>query len=129
MRRCPTVCTVPATRRKKLYQFDGVQIDPDDSSGLTLQPWKIELENGTKCIIRLGGAWGSGADGRVGTYHCEGAKTVVLTRPGDAFNAGIKTESDIMYAQVGVLGNADEQLPEPTLVPICVAHYAAYHWT
>lgn len=86
------------------------------------QPEWIELDDGTRCSMRHGGAWGGRADGLVGMYSCSGTSSVVLTgRDGP----GIDRSTPKWTVEVGELGDPDEQFPPPTTQGVVRAYFAA----
>ncbi len=86
------------------------------------QPEWIELDDGTRCSMRHGGAWGGRADGLVGMYSCSGTSSVVLTgRDGP----GIDRSTPKWTVEVGELGDPDEQFPPPTTRGVVRAYFAA----
>ena len=92
---------------------------------LPVQPWKLVLENGTKCTIRTGGAWGSASDGRIGTYLCDSNNEVILSFPGDPFKHGIDQNDKVWFAQLGSIGLPNSDLSPPHFVGIKTAYFAA----
>lgn len=92
---------------------------------LPVQPWKLVLENGTKCTIRIGGAWGSASDGRIGTYLCDSSNEVILSFPGDPFKHGIDRSDKVWFAQLGSMGLPNSDLSRPHFIGVKTAYFAA----
>ncbi len=82
-------------------------------------PEWIELDDGTHCFRRHGGAWGGRADGMVGAYHCEGADYYVLAADGPAVDTGTRQWT----VKVGGLGNPGEVFPAPNVVGVVRAYF------
>lgn len=87
------------------------------------EPWALELADGRRCRIRVGGAWGGRADGLVGAYSCTGGAEVVL-QPSDARTA-IDTSAPTWHIRLGELGAGFPELPPPTIVDVRTAYFAA----
>ncbi|MEU4433385.1 hypothetical protein [Nocardia rhamnosiphila] len=87
------------------------------------EPWALELADGRRCRIRVGGAWGGRADGLVGAYSCTGGAEVVL-QPSDARTA-IDTSAPTWHIRLGELGAGSPELPPPTIVDVQTAYFAA----
>ncbi|MFI2233397.1 hypothetical protein [Nocardia testacea] len=87
------------------------------------EPWALELADGRRCRIRVGGAWGGRADGLVGAYSCTGGAEVVL-QPSDARTA-IDTSAPTWHVRLGELGAGSPELPPPTIVDVRTAYFAA----
>lgn len=46
---------------------------PDDAT-----PWQIVLADGSRCMVRLGGAWGKAPDGYYYSYSCDGSVAALV---------------------------------------------------
>ncbi|MDO4631857.1 MAG: hypothetical protein Q4A82_06200 [Corynebacterium sp.] len=79
------------------------EVDIHLSRGSETRPWMLELADGTKCAVRIGGSWGTADDGREAHYGCEGVRAV-MTLPDSPTNTGLYVEDNVMYALVGDLG-------------------------
>ncbi|MDO4631856.1 MAG: hypothetical protein Q4A82_06195 [Corynebacterium sp.] len=112
--------------KQELTEITGAEVKENSKTEAKATPWKIELEDGTKCLVRFGGAGGTAADGRVNTYYCRDGEKQVVALPQDAYPDGIKTVDKVWYAQMGEVGNPGDQLPPPEYVPIKKAYFAAY---
>lgn len=89
-------------------------------------PWVLELEDGRRCTIRTGGAWGSREDGYVGSYSCEGGPEVVLAPPEGDGSYGVDRSSGRWTVKLGELGMPGDTLPPPSTVGISTAYFAAW---
>ncbi|MEV0366928.1 hypothetical protein [Nocardia fusca] len=87
------------------------------------EPWALELADGRRCRIRVGGAWGGRADGLMGAYSCTGGAEVVL-QPSDARSA-LDTSAPTWHIRLGGLGAGAPDLPPPTIVDVRTAYFAA----
>ncbi|MFT3714977.1 MAG: hypothetical protein QM774_03255 [Gordonia sp. (in: high G+C Gram-positive bacteria)] len=90
------------------------------------QPWAVQLDDGTQCVLRHGGGWGVGADQAMPVYGCLGAGNedlAVLQGASDA--SAVDTSKDAWTVKVGKVGSADAQLPAPTVKNVSKAYFAA----
>lgn len=89
------------------------------------QPFALLLDDGTRCRLRNGGAWGGRDDGLVGAYGCfDGAPTVLGPsdpKPGDAV---IDRSRPAWTVRVGELGAGDAHLPPPQTRTVVTAWFA-----
>lgn len=78
-------------------------------------PFALTLDDGTRCLLRNGGAWGGRADGYVGAYGCGGAgpRLAVLCLPSHGAGSCIDRSSPAWTVKVGRLGAPDAALPPP----------------
>ncbi len=82
----------------------------------TPDPFALTLDDGTRCLLRNGGAWGGRADGYVGLYGCGadgGENPAVLWLPGQGAGSCIDRSSPAWTVKVGRLGSPDAVLPPP----------------
>jgi hypothetical protein len=88
-------------------------------------PFALLLEDGTKCRLRNGGAWGGRDDGLVAAYGCLGSDLVVLvpSQP-DAVATAIDRAQPMWTVKVGVLGAGNPHLPAPQSRAVKTAWYA-----
>jgi hypothetical protein len=99
----------PWARELHRVQYPGVL--PDVSPPATPEPFALVLDDGTRCRLRNGGAWGAGPDGYVGAYGCEPpAKFDVLGLPNAS---AIDRSAPVWTVKVGVLGTPGTPLPPP----------------
>ncbi len=85
------------------------------------QPWGLELADGTKCLLRHGGAWGGREDGYLGAYSCDKQNYYVLAKDSNA----VDTSSKAWTVKVGDLGAGNEAFPPPSTVGVVRAYFAA----
>ncbi|GGL22607.1 hypothetical protein [Nocardia jinanensis] len=111
----------PWSRELRWYRVD-TRLEPVGKTA-NPEPWALELADGRKCRIRVGGAWGGRADGLVGAYSCTGGAEVVL-QPSDARTA-IDTSAPTWHVSMGELGAGSPDLPPPTIVDVRTAYFAA----
>jgi hypothetical protein len=79
-------------------------------------PLALTLDDGTRCLLRNGGAWGGRADGYVGVYGCGtggGANPAVLWQPNQGAGACIDRSSAVWKVKVGEVGEPDSVFPPP----------------
>jgi hypothetical protein len=78
-------------------------------------PFALTLDDGTRCLLRNGGAWGGRADGYVGVYGCgdPGTNLAVLWQPTQGAGSCIDRSSPAWTVKVGQLGAPDASLPTP----------------
>lgn len=88
------------------------------------QPFALQLDDGTRCLIRNGGAWGSRDDGYVGAYWCgnSGASPPVLSPPGA--HSFVDTSGPVWTVQVGQLGAPGAHFPPPQVHAVTSAWFA-----
>jgi hypothetical protein len=82
----------------------------------TTDPFALVLGDGTRCLFRNGGAWGSRAGGYVGVYGCGvdgGENPAVLWLPSQGAGTCIDRSSAGWTVKVGQLGAPDAALPPP----------------
>ena len=81
----------------------------------TPDPFALVLDDGTRCLLRNGGAWGGRADGYVGVYGCGDphANLAVLWLPSQGAGTCIDRSSAAWTVKVGQLGAPDAALPPP----------------
>lgn len=89
----------------------------------TPEPWGLELADGRRCRVRVGGAWGGRADGMVGAYSCTGSQNQVVLQGADATTA-IDRSTAIWTVQLGRLGAGSPDLGSPAKVPVRTAYFA-----
>jgi hypothetical protein len=90
-------------------------------------PYALVLDDGTRCALRNGGAWGGRADGYVGAYGCAGTDPSlrVLVQHDAAPGTCIDKSSPAWTVKVGQLGAPDAQLPPPQTRTVKTAWFAA----
>ncbi|ORA15780.1 hypothetical protein [Mycobacterium arosiense] len=90
-------------------------------------PFALTLDDGTRCLLRNGGAWGGRADGYVGVYGCGGgggSDPAVLWLPSRGAGTCIDRSSPAWTVEVGRLGAPDAVLPPPATRTVTAAWFA-----
>lgn len=89
-------------------------------------PFALTLDDGTRCLLRNGGAWGGRADGYVGVYGCggPGSDLAVLWLPSQGAGSCIDRSSSAWTVKVGRLGAPDAVLPPPATRAVTAAWFA-----
>lgn len=90
------------------------------------EPFALTLDDGTHCLLRNGGAWGSRADGYVGAFGCgnPGSNPAVLVRADAGPGSSIDRSSPVWTVQVGQLGRPDAVFPPPQTHAVTDAWFA-----
>jgi len=103
----------PWDRQLHRVMFDG-QLPPVHATA-NPDPFALTLDDGTRCLLRNGGAWGGRADGYVGVYGCggPGSDLAVLWLPSQGAGSCIDRSSAAWTVKVGRLGAPDAVLPPP----------------
>ncbi|WP_232622270.1 hypothetical protein [Rhodococcus rhodochrous] len=83
------------------------------------EPEWLELDDGSHCFRRHGGAWGARADGLAGAYSCDGGDSFVLAYDGPAIDTG----AGQWTVKVGGLGASGEVFPTPAVVGVVRAYF------
>lgn len=88
----------------------------------TPQPFALQLDDGTRCRLRSGGAWGGRDDGYLGAYGCgEPAQTVLAKPDADVIDRTAATWT----VAVGELGAGDTGFPPPEQRTVATAWFAS----
>jgi hypothetical protein len=89
-------------------------------------PFALALDDGTHCLLRNGGAWGSRPDGLEGAYWCEvpTGNLAVLFNPHQGDGSGIDRSANAWTVKVGPLGTPDSQFPPPDTHAVTAAWFA-----
>ncbi|BBX96677.1 hypothetical protein MLAC_19710 [Mycobacterium lacus] len=95
----------------------------------TQEPFALVLDDGTRCLLRNGGAWGGRDDGYVGAYGCgdAGANLAVLWLPGQGVGSGgacIDRSAPAWTVKVGQLGTPATHFPRPQTRAVTTAWFA-----
>lgn len=114
----------PWDMRLHRVTFDG-QLPPVHATA-NPDPFALTLDDGTRCLLRNGGAWGGRADGYVGVYGCGGAGSdlAVLWLPSQGAGSCIDRSSAAWTVKVGRLGAPDAVLPPPQTRAVTAAWFA-----
>lgn len=114
----------PWDQRLHRVSYDGPL--PPVQPTATPDPFALTLDDGTRCLLRNGGAWGGRADGYVGVYGCGDAHTnlAVLWLPSQGAGTCIDRSSPVWTVKVGQLGAPDVVLPPPATRAVTTAWLA-----
>lgn len=119
-----TLLCVDDPWEKRLHRVtvtDPLPADPPVSSPI---PFAVLLDNGVRCRIRSGGAWGGRDDGLVGAYGCAGTDDVVLTSTeGDP--EPVDRSKPWWTVRTGPLGAGERHFPPPQTHTVTTAWFAA----
>lgn len=116
--------TDPFSREYRSIIFTGEKLNDQVTESYA---WGLVLDDGRECTARRGGAWGSRADGGIGTYHCgSGSHEVGLVLPGDGTIRGIDMSNPKWTLQMGEQGDVGEDFPPPRKVGITAAYFVSW---
>jgi hypothetical protein len=92
----------------------------------TPDPFALTLDDGTRCQLRNGGAWGGRPDGYVGVYGCggPGSDLAVLWLPSQGAGTCIDRSSAVWTVKVGQLGAPGTAVPPPQTRAVTAAWLA-----
>lgn len=92
----------------------------------TPDPFAVVLDDGTRCLLRNGGAWGGRADGYVGVYGCgdPGSNLAVLWLPSQGAGTCFDRSMPLWTVKVGQLGTPTDQFPPPQTRGVTTAWFA-----
>lgn len=92
----------------------------------TPDPFALALDDGTRCLLRNGGAWGGRDDGYVGVYGCGApdANLAVLWLPSQGAGTCIDRSAPLWTVKVGQLGTPSEHFPPPQTRAVATAWFA-----
>lgn len=100
------------------------QLPPVQPTG-SPEPFALLLDDGTRCLLRNGGAWGGRDDGYVGAYGCGksfGSNPAVLCPPNQ--QSCIDRSGPAWSVKVGPLGAPDAHFPPPQTRTVSEAWFA-----
>jgi hypothetical protein len=115
----------PWDKRMHRVSYDGPL--PPVQPTATPDPFALTLDDGTRCLLRNGGAWGGRADGYVGVYGCGaggGANPAVLWLPSQGAGRRIDRSSSVWTVKVGQIGQPDTAFPPPQTRAVTAAWLA-----
>jgi hypothetical protein len=95
---------------------------PHASRSSPAVPFALLLDDGTRCRLRNGGAWGGRDDGLYGAYGCYTDNRIVLA--GETTPA-IDDSQPVWTVKVGPLGGGNEHFPPPETHAVTTAWYAS----
>ena len=111
---------------KQLYRVTyGGQLPPVQPTAAP-DPFALVLDDGTRCLLRNGGAWSGRPDGYVGGYGCGeggGANPAVLC-PEKQGGPCIDRSAPVWTVKVGRLGGQTTPLPPPETHAVTTAWFA-----
>ena len=111
---------------KQLYRVTyGGQLPPVQPTAAP-DPFALVLDDGTRCLLRNGGAWSGRPDGYVGGYGCGeggGANPAVLC-PEKQGGPCIDRSAPVWTVKVGRLGGQITPLPPPETHAVTTAWFA-----
>ena len=89
------------------------------------EPFALVLDDGTRCLLRNGGAWGGRDDGYVGAYWCgnSGVNPVVLCLPSSPTCIDDRS-GPVWMVKVGQLGAPGAHFPPPQVHAVVSAWFA-----
>jgi hypothetical protein len=111
---------------KRLHRVTyGGQLPHVQPSAIT-DPFALLLDDGTRCRLRNGGAWGGRDDGYVGVYGCGAADSnlAVLWLPSQGAGSCIDRSTPVWTVKVGQLGTPSEHFPPPQTRTVTTAWFA-----
>ena len=111
---------------KSLHRVSyGGQLPPVQPTAIP-EPFAMALDDGTRCLLRNGGAWGGRDDGYVGTYWCgeANANLAVLWLPSRGPGTCIDSSTPVWTVQVGQLGTPTTHFPPPRTRAVTTAWFA-----
>lgn len=85
--------------------------------------WAIELDDGSRWQVRIGGSWGGRPDGWYGTYRCieqcaRDAENDLVILSNDEFPHGYDDSSNLWVAFVGEISSDGRDFPPPKKIAI-----------
>jgi hypothetical protein len=86
-------------------------------------PLALLLDDGTRCRLRNGGAWGGRDDGYVGVYGC-GGDTAVLWLASEGPGTCVDRSTPLWTVKIGELGAPTEHFPPPQTHTVTTAWFS-----
>jgi hypothetical protein len=115
----------PWTKRLHRVSFSGAL--PHVQPSAITDPFALTLDDGTRCELRNGGAWGGRDDGYVGVYGCQAAANsnlAVLWLPSTGPGTCVDRSQPAWTVKVGELGTPGERFPPPQTRTVTTAWLA-----
>ena len=114
----------PWGKRLHRVTYDG-QLPSVQPPAIT-DPFALALDDGTRCMLRHGGAWGGRDDGYVGVYSCgdPGSNVAVLWLPSAGPGTCVDRTTPAWTVKVGQLGLPAEHFPPPQTRTVSTAWFA-----
>ena len=107
---------------KQLHRVAVSDALPSDGPVSAPIPFALLLDNGVRCRLRNGGAWGGRDDGLVGAYGCESDDVVLMST--DEGAAPLDRSRPQWTVQVGPLGAGEAHFPPPQTRGVTTAWFA-----
>lgn len=121
-----TVLCVDDPWSKELHRLSPNDPLPQVQPAATPEPFALLLDDGTRCRLRNGGAWGGRDDGLVGAYGCyDGAPTVLGPADPKPGQSAVDRSGPVWTVRVGELGAGDPHLPPPQTRAVVTAWFAS----
>ncbi len=111
---------------KRLHRVTyGGQLPHVQPSAVT-DPFALLLDDGTRCLLRNGGAWGARDDGYVGVYGCgdPSSNLAVLWLPSQGVGTCVDRAMPLWTVKVGPVGSPGEHFPPPEIRTVTTAWLA-----
>ncbi|MFZ1178260.1 MAG: hypothetical protein WAO15_18705 [Mycobacterium sp.] len=111
---------------KRLHRVTyGGQLPPVQPTAIP-EPFAMVLDDGTRCLLRNGGAWGGRDDGYVGTYGCgdPSANLAVLGLSSQGPGTCIDRAGPVWAVKIGQLGTPTTHFPPPQIHAVTTAWFA-----
>lgn len=114
----------PWDKRLHRVTYDG-QLQPVQPTTIP-EPFALVLDDGTRCLLRNGGAWGGRDDGYVGGYGCgdHGANLAALCLPSQGDGSCIDRSAPVWMVKIGQLGTPTTHFPPPQTRAVTTAWFA-----
>lgn len=111
---------------KELHRLAPGDPLPQVHPAATPEPFALLLEDGSRCRLRNGGAWGGRDDNLTGYYSCYDGAPVVLgpmdPKPGES---AIDRSRPVWTVKVGQLGAGEAHMPPPQTRAVVTAWFAS----
>ena len=111
---------------QRLHRVDYSGQLPQVAPPAVQDPFALVLDDGTRCQLRNGGAWGGRDDGYVGVYGCggTGSNLAVLWLPSQGPGTCLDRSSPTWTVKVGQLGAPSEHFPAPQTRAVTTVWFA-----
>jgi hypothetical protein len=96
------------------------------ATGAVTDPFALLLDEGTRCRLRNGGAWGGRDDGYVGVYGCGApdSNLALLWLPSQGPGTCVDRSTPAWTVKVGQVGTPSEHFPPPQVHTVSTAWLA-----
>jgi len=111
---------------KKLHRVTYDAALPHVQPPAIADPFALQLDDGTRCFLRNGGAWGGRDDGYVGVYWCGtgGSDPAVLWLPSQGPGTCVDRSMPQWTVKVGPLGLPGQHFEPPQTRAVTTAWFA-----